>query len=121
MTLNYYTMSLPQRLIRLRRERKLTQQEMADIVGLHVNQIRRYEIGSAQPSLEALKKIAIAMSTSIDLLVFDKEDRGPDDDFRLQFEAISKMPPEEKKIIKALLEGMIVKYQTKQMIDGLSS
>ncbi len=114
-------MSLPQRLIRLRREKRLTQQEMADIVGLHVNQIRRYEIGGSQPSLEALKKIAIAMSVSIDSLVFDKEDRGPDDDFRLQFEAVSKMPPEEKKIIKALLEGMIIKYQTKQMIGGLSS
>jgi hypothetical protein len=31
------------------------------------------------------------------------------------------MPEEEKKIVKALLEGMIVKYQTKQLVGGLSS
>lgn len=29
------------------------------------------------------------------------------------------MPAEEKQIINALLEGMIVKYQTKRMVGGL--
>jgi transcriptional regulator with XRE-family HTH domain len=114
-------MSISQRLIALRRERDLTQQEMADRVGLHVNQIRRYEAEQAQPSLEALKKIAIGLSISIDTLVFENGERGPDDDLLLQFEAVSRMPPEEKKIIKALLDGMIVKYQTKQLAGGLSS
>ena len=31
------------------------------------------------------------------------------------------MPPEEKQIIKALLEGMIIKHQTKQLVGNLSS
>ncbi len=31
------------------------------------------------------------------------------------------MPEEERQIVKALLEGMILKYQTKQMVKGLSS
>lgn len=90
-------------------------------LGLHVNQIRRYESEHAQPSLEALKKIAVGLSVSIDTLVFENNERGPDEDLRLQFEAVSRMPAEEKKIVKALLEGMIVKYQTKQMVGGLSS
>ena len=123
-TFNHYpvfTMSISQRLIALRRERDLTQQEMADRVGLHVNQIRRYESEHAQPSLETLKKIAVGLSISIDTLVFEEGERGPDDDLLLQFEAVSRMPPEEKRIIKALLDGMIVKYQTKQLVGGLSS
>jgi len=37
-----------------------------------------------------------------------------------QFKSISRMPPEEKKIIKALLEGMIIKHQTRLMVSGLS-
>ncbi len=113
-------MSIGARLITLRKEKDLTQQEMADKIGLHVNQIRRYESGSAQPSLEALKKIAVAMSVTIDSLVFGPGERGPDEDLRLQFEAVSQMPEEEKKIIKALLEGMIVKHQTRKMVSGLS-
>ncbi len=114
-------MSIAARLITLRKENGLTQQEMSDKIGLHVNQVRRYESGSAQPSLEALKKIAIAMSITIDSLVFGPEERGPDEELRLQFEAVSHMPPEEKKITQALLEGMIVKHQAKQMVGGLRS
>lgn len=114
-------MSIAARLIALRKEYGLTQQEMAGKIGVHVNQVRRYESGSAQPSLEALKKIAVAMSVTIDSLVFGPEERGPDEELRLQFEAASHMPPEEKRIVQALLEGMIVKYQTKQMVGGLRS
>lgn len=108
------------RLITLRRERDITQQDMAALVGLHVNQIRRYESEHAQPSMEALKKIALGLSVSLDTLVFEDRERGPDDDLRLQFEAVSRMPDEDKRIVKALLEGMIVKYQTKQLVGGLS-
>jgi len=48
-------------------------------------------------------------------------ERGPSDDLRLQFEAVSQFPEEERKIVKALLEGMIIKFQTKQMVGNLSS
>ncbi len=113
-------MSVAARLIAIRKEHSLTQQGMADKIGMHVNQVRRYESGNAQPSLEALKKIAVAMSVTIDSLVFGPGERGPDEDLRLQFEAVSQMTEEEKKIIKALLEGMIVKHQTKKMVSGLS-
>jgi len=103
-------MSITARLITLRKERSLTQQEMADKVGLHVNQIRRYEAGNAQPSLEALKKIALAMNITIDSLVFDDGERDPDEDLRLQFEALSQFSPEEKKIARAVIEGLILKH-----------
>lgn len=94
---------------------------MADAIGVHVNQIRRYEAGATQPSLDALKKLATSMNVTIDSLVFGDGERDPTDDLRLQFEAVSRMPDAEKKIVKALLEGMIVKHQTKQMIGGLSN
>ncbi len=116
-----WLMSIRDRLIDLRRERNLTQQEMADAIGVHVNQIRRYEAGATQPSLDALKKIALSMNVTIDSLVFGEGERDPSDDLRLQFEAVSHMPEDEKRIVKALLEGMIVKYQTRQLISGLSS
>lgn len=29
------------------------------------------------------------------------------------------MPADEKRIVKALLDGMIIKHQTKQMVEGL--
>lgn len=116
-----YPMSIQQRLISLRRERDLTQQEMADTIGVHVNQIRRYEAAATQPSLDALKKIAVTMSISIDSLVFDDNERGPTDDLKLQFEAVCRLPDDDKKAVKLLLEGVILKHQTKQMVNNLSN
>lgn len=109
-----YRMSIQQRLIGLRRERDLTQQEMADAIGVHVNQVRRYEAGATQPSLDVLKKIAVAMSVTIDSLVFDEDERGPDEQLKLQFEAISHLSSNEKQVVKELLDGMIIKYQTRR-------
>lgn len=111
----------PTRLIQFRKAQNFTQQGLAETAQVHVNQIKRYEAGSAQPTLEALVKIAKALHVSLDALVFDEAERGPSDDLALQFEAVSHMPEEERRIIKALLDGMIIKYQTKQMVGNLSS
>lgn len=35
--------------------------------------------------------------------VFDDAERGPDEDLRLQFEAVSRMSDDDKKVIKARL------------------
>ena len=110
-------MSIRDRMIALRQQRKLTQHEMADMVGLHVNQIRRYETGHAQPSLDALKKIAVALRITLDELVFDEGERGPDQDLRLQFEAISQFDDEDRLVAQAVLEGLILKYQAKQALS----
>lgn len=121
-TLNDFRMSIADNLVRLRREQHLTQQHMADLSGLHVNQIRRYEAGSAQPSLEGLKKIVLALHVKLDDLVFQPGERGPiDEQLRLQFEAISKLPREDKKVVQAVLDGMIVKHRTKQLVGELRS
>lgn len=106
------TMTISIRLIALRRGMKYTQQEMADKVGLHVNQIRRYESGSAQPSLEALKKMAKTLNVSIDSIVFDQNERGPDDELRLQFEAVSKFTKKEKEVTKTVLESLILRHDS---------
>ena len=117
----WLSMNLSSRLIVLRKDRGLSQQAMADAIGIHVNSLKKYEAGQAQPSLDALRKIATTLHTSTDFLLFDDHERGPSDDLRLQFEAVSQFPEEERKIIKALLEGMIIKHQTKQLVGNLSS
>ncbi len=113
-------MNFPKRLVTTRKTQGFTQQSLADAVGMHVNQIKKYEAGTAQPTLTAMIKLAQTFHISLDELVFEEGERGPDEDLRLQFEAISRMTPEEKKIIKALLDGMIIKHQTQQMVSNLN-
>ena len=85
-------MDFPERLAGIRKERSLTQQALADQVGVHVLQIRRYEGGNSQPTLDVIRRLARALHVSSDESVFDKEERGPSDEFRLQFEAVSRAP-----------------------------
>ena len=108
------TMQLAARLIQLRKQKGLSQQALADAVGLHVTQIKRYEAGATQPSLEALKKIAITLGITTDFLLFDNAERNPDDELRLQFDVIARLDEEEKRIIRELIDGMILKYQARR-------
>jgi transcriptional regulator with XRE-family HTH domain len=110
-------MSLSARLIQLRRERDWTQPDVAERVGLHVNQIKRYEAGSAQPSLEGLKKIARAFSVSTDWLLFEDAERGPDEDLRLQFEAMSQLTADEKEVARQVLEGLLLKHVARKWVS----
>lgn len=112
-------MHFPKQLVRLRKEQGYTQQTLADAVGLHVNQIKKYELGTAQPTLGALVKLAKALHVSLDALVFEEGERGPEDDFKLQFEAVSHMPPEDQQAVKVLLDGMIVKQRARHMLEGI--
>ncbi len=114
-------MQFPERLASLRKNKSLTQQNLADVIKVNVSQLKRYEAGTSQPTLDVLRKMAIALSVSADMLLFDKDERGPNDELKLQFEAVSQMSDEDKQAIKALLDGMIIKHQTKQMIGNISS
>jgi len=107
-------MNFSKQLILLRKERALTQQQLADAVGIHVNQIKRYEAGTTQPTLEALVKLSKTLHTSLDALVFGDEERGPDESLKYQFEAVSELDNEDKRIIREVLEGLIIKYQAKR-------
>lgn len=109
------SMSFQDRLAALRKEKKLTQQVLADQVGVHVVQIRRYEAGDAQPTLEVIRKLAVALSVSADSLIFDKDERGPGDDFRMQFEALNRFTPDEKKVVKQLLDSLILQHTANQL------
>lgn len=111
-------MDFPERLALLRKEGNLTQKQLGELIGLHVAQIRRYENGSSQPTLDVIRKIAVVLHVSADKLIFDKNERDPDDDLRLHFEAVSKLTPEEKRTIKELLEGMILKHEAKRWQNG---
>jgi transcriptional regulator with XRE-family HTH domain len=109
-----HTMSFGQRMISLRRERGLTQQAFADATGIHVQQIKRYEAGTSQPSADALKKVATCFGVTTDWLLFESAERGPDEDLRLQFEAMSQLTPDEKAVARAVLEGLLLKHVAHQ-------
>jgi len=104
-------MSFSQRIVELRKKLGMTQQALSAATEIHVQQIKRYEAGSSLPTADALKKLAITLHVTSDFLLFETDERGPDDRLRYQFEAISRMPMEEQELVRGLLDAVIVKHQ----------
>ncbi len=100
-----------ERLATLRKERGLTQQTLADAVSLVVLQIRRYEGGTSQPTLDVIRRLAIALGVSADRPVFDAGEREPADSLRYQFEAVSRLSEHEQTVARELIDAVIVKNQ----------
>ncbi len=114
-TLWFLPMHFPARLIQLRKARGLTQQDLGDVAQLHVNQIRRYEAGTAQPTLEALIRLTKALHTHLDDLVFGEGERGPGDDMALLFEAINDFSEAEKETVRTVLSGMVLQHSARKL------
>jgi len=115
---HWLPMEFADRLVALRKQRGLTQLRLADTLGLHLTQIKRYESGASQPSLDALRKIALTLSVSLDELVFGDTERGPDEALKLKFEAIRQFTPRERAIAEGVLDSLIVQHQAKRLFGA---
>ena len=110
-----FLMSFASRLQTLRKEYNLTQRQLAEMAGVHVAQIRRYEAGDAQPTLTVVRNIAVGLNITTDELAFDKGEREPKGDLKLFFEAVSEFDDDDKLAVKKLLQGMIMQHQSKRL------
>jgi transcriptional regulator with XRE-family HTH domain len=108
------SMAFPDQLARIRKAKGFTQRELADKVELHQSQIHRYESATSQPTLDAIRRLAIALGVTADELVFEDCERGPDEDLRLQFEAVSRFNAEEKRTVRELLDSLILKHEARR-------
>lgn len=109
-------MGFPERLAIIRKQRKLGFPELAQMIGIHPTQLRRYEKGESQPTLDVLRKLAIALNVPGDMLLFDEDERKPPEDFVLQFESLAQLSAEDKKAIRALIDGMLIRHQAKKLV-----
>lgn len=59
--------------IRCRKEKKMTQNEIADKVGTKRPSITRFENGTYNPTLDFLVKVAVSMGKELKIELVDKE------------------------------------------------
>lgn len=114
-------MSLADRLKNARKDKNLSQQELAKISDVHYSNIGRYERGNAKPSAEVLNRIAQALDTSPDYLINgtlqDKAESSINDDELLnQFRKVEKLPEDKKRLVKEFLDAFLFKNQIKQQL-----
>ena len=114
-------MDFSNRLVKLRKLRGFTQQAIADKIALHVNQIKRYEAGTAQPTLETLVRLAKALRVSLDELVFDEAESQPSAQMKRLVDSVERLSEDEQSIIRELIDGMIIKYEVKRLSEAASA
>lgn len=108
-------MDFPERLVHLRKARQLTQRQLGELINVHLTQVQRYENGSSQPTLDVLRRLAVALGVSADVLLFDTDERGPDETLKLKFEALRQFDPRERVIAEGVLDSLIVQHQAKRL------
>jgi hypothetical protein len=65
-------------------------------------------------TMDQIRKLAVALSVSADMLLFEDQERGPDDDLKLQFEAVTRLDPAEKKVIRSVIESIILRHEARR-------
>jgi transcriptional regulator with XRE-family HTH domain len=109
-------MAFPDRLVTLRKQKGITQQSLSDATGVHVSQLRRYEAGKSEPTLEILRKLARGLGVPGDALLFDQAERGPqEENFRMRLEAIDRLSDDDRHVIEQVLDGLIVKHEVRRL------
>jgi transcriptional regulator with XRE-family HTH domain len=105
--------AFPQNLSTTRQARGLTQQTLANATGIHVTQLRRYEAGTSQPTLDVLRRLATTLTTSIDSLANDDNTLPPD--LRHHLAAITQLDPDEQTTIRHVIEGALLRHHARQL------
>lgn len=106
----------------MRKQHDLSQAELAERVGLHQNQIGRFERGESRPSADTLRRLANALAVTGDYLLEGVTDeaakaRFEDRELLEQFQEVQKLPDEDKALVKSFLGAFLFKRK----VQGLSA
>lgn len=114
---SFRLMPFADRLAALRKQRGLTQEALADLIGITKTQVYRYENHGSQPTLEVIKRLAIALSVTTDELIFEENERKADDSLVLLLEGVAQLDPDEKHVIREMVEGILLKHQARRLFS----
>lgn len=112
-------MTVGENIRRLRKEQGLTQKQLGQLCGINEANIRKYELGGANPKIETLHKIAKALEKSIILLVEGCDDKYPltPNDFRID---LANTMTDEEKWIQDYMNGNTPENSWKRELDLLN-
>lgn len=120
LTSERYKMDLHERIRQLRLERKWSQVELAEKVGVHQKQISAYERGANNPSTDVLLKLAKVFDVTVDYLAaYESKSKTDFKDRQLldYFRKIDEFPEDQRRVVKEILDLVVVK-QTMREVSG---
>ncbi|SEC76227.1 helix-turn-helix domain-containing protein [Tenacibaculum sp. MAR_2009_124] len=98
----------------LRKENKLSREDLGKMAGTSGAVIGRYERDEITPSVEIANKIAIALDVSLDYLVGNNNIIFKDKAILKRIENITKMPAQEKQQLFNVMDALIRDFNAKK-------
>jgi len=94
---------------KLRKEKGLTQQELANIVGITATGVSYWESGNAVPNTETLNKLANYFGVTINFLLGVKDKIEMEDNSRtaILFRKVEQVEPKEREKLLDIIDSII--------------
>jgi transcriptional regulator with XRE-family HTH domain len=110
------------RILRLRQNKKWTQADLGEKIGVHQKQVSAYERNVNIPSTEILIKLAEAFDVTLDYLAFEAKGQPAklniqDRELLRRFETVDKLNEHEKSLAKEILDLIILKHKFQSLAD----
>ncbi|MDA8021153.1 MAG: helix-turn-helix domain-containing protein [Thermoanaerobaculia bacterium] len=113
-----------QNLVKLRKERQLTQMQLADLLDVQPRLISRWETGESKPQFDHVVQLADVLEVTLDQLI-----RGHNHDQPARFDIrnkrleelcrrIDELGAEDQDVVCHLMDSVIRKEQVKAIADG---
>lgn len=110
---------------RLRKDKGLSQAELAAQVGMNSNHLSRLERGAGLPSTEILKRLAQSLGTSMDYLLSDDAAEPPAAEVRIENKALAErvrliddLDSEDQDAVFRVIDSMLTKKKMRQLLEG---
>jgi transcriptional regulator with XRE-family HTH domain len=107
-------MKLGDRITALRKQKEMSQTDLAKAASVSREIIGRYERGEAMPSIEVAKKIADAFAVSLDYLVGEGINASFDKKSLTRLEDIEKLDADTKEKIYFVIDNIIQNVKAKK-------
>jgi transcriptional regulator with XRE-family HTH domain len=115
-------MSLGQNIKKIREDKNLTQQQIAELIHMHRSNYSKIESGQREISVDALNKVARYFGMTIDQIVnFDgavpQEITVEDKTLMEQVKMIQELEPEEKNMVFKMVDTFLTKKKFKDFFQ----
>ncbi len=100
----------------LRKDRKMSQGDLAKMLNTSVSVIGRYERDEMKPSIEVAQKIAGLLNTTVGYLLGESEDSElfKDPTMLNRFKQLNNLPVKDKDYILYTLDNLLQNFKAKQ-------
>ncbi len=110
-----FFLELGKRIARLRQERSMTQQQLADLLGMPQQTLAHYEVGRSRVSVSLLPTLCEILKVPFDDLLGQSVatarsgKRGPSSQLERSFERINELPKPKQKFVLEILVAVLEK------------